>query len=137
MWSKYFAPAELIISATAAERGIANIPTWSQLHTLHAFCVCCLDEVRSLAGRAVVVTSGYRCPQLNHAVGGVDDSHHQCWGGYAAADITLGNVDYNCKLFEDIIASNIPFVQLICEDGGRWLHISWHPCRCPREVIRG
>lgn len=136
MWSKYFSPSELIISATAVKYGIANIPTWQQLHTLHIFCVCCLDEVRSLAGRAVIVTSGYRCPQLNRAVGGVDNSHHQCFGGYVAADITLGNIDYNCKLFEDIIASDIPFVELILEDGGRWIHIAWHPCRCPREVIR-
>lgn len=136
MWSKYFSPAELIISATAAKYGIANMPTWSQLYTLHAFCVCCLDEVRSIAGRAVVVTSGYRCPQLNRVVGGVGSSYHQCLGGYAAADITLGNIDYNCKLFEDIIASDISFVELILEDGGRWIHIAWHPCRCPREVMR-
>lgn len=136
MWSKYFSPAELIISATAAKHGISNIPTWSQLHTLRAFCVCCLDQVRTLAGRAVNVTSGYRCPQLNYIVGGVNDSYHMCCDGYAAADITIGNKDSNCWLFETIAASDIPFVELICEDGGRWLHIAWHPFKCPREVIR-
>ena len=136
MWPKYFSPAELLVSATAAKQGITNVPTWQQLRTLQMFCVCCLDGVRSLAGRAVVVTSGYRSAELNKVIGGVKNSYHLCRNGYAAADITLGDKVSNCKLFEKVAESDIPFVELICEDGGRWLHVAWHPYKCPREIIR-
>lgn len=35
-----------------------------------------LDEVRRVYGKPMVITSGYRCPAHNAAVGGVDGSAH-------------------------------------------------------------
>lgn len=35
-----------------------------------------LDELRGLVGHPIYVTSGYRCPEHNRAVGGVDTSQH-------------------------------------------------------------
>lgn len=35
-----------------------------------------LDQLRELAGRPIIVTSGYRCPAHNAEVGGVPDSQH-------------------------------------------------------------
>jgi len=35
-----------------------------------------LEELRSLAGRPVIVTSGYRCPEHNRKKGGTSNSLH-------------------------------------------------------------
>jgi uncharacterized protein YcbK (DUF882 family) len=35
-----------------------------------------LEELRAALGRPVVITSGYRCPEHNKAVGGVPRSPH-------------------------------------------------------------
>ena len=44
-----------------------------------------LDQVRDRAGIPLVLSSAYRCPAHNQAVGGVDDSAHT--RGYAAAEL--------------------------------------------------
>lgn len=35
-----------------------------------------LEKLRELSGGPIVVTSGYRCPQHNAAIGGARDSYH-------------------------------------------------------------
>ena len=58
----------------------------------------------------------------NAAVGGAAASQHMKG---EAADITTGSVADNLRLFERIAASAIPFDQLIDENRGRWIHISY------------
>lgn len=82
----------------------------------------CLDPVRELWGKPIGVNSGYRSPALNAAVGGAAASQHMKG---EAADITTGSVADNLRLFERIAASAIPFDQLIDENRGRWIHISY------------
>ena len=43
---------------------------------MHRAFVLMLDEARRLAGVPFVVTSGFRCPDHNRAVGGNPDSAH-------------------------------------------------------------
>lgn len=68
------------LSATALLQGIDNTPTdptiiqrlqW--MATQEPLVTAVLHEVEPLA----IVTSAYRCPQLNAAVGGVPTSYHQ------------------------------------------------------------
>ena len=73
-------------------------------------------------GKPIGVNSGYRSPALNAAVGGAAASQHMKG---EAADITTGSVADNLRLFERIAASAIPFDQLIDENRGRWIHISY------------
>ena len=82
----------------------------------------CLDKVRELWGKPIGVTSGYRSAELNRAVGGAKNSQHLRG---EAADITAGCRAYNKRLFEMIVASDIPFDQLIDENNYKWLHISY------------
>jgi hypothetical protein len=35
-----------------------------------------LDPLREAYGKPIIVTSGYRCPALNRAVGGASTSQH-------------------------------------------------------------
>lgn len=127
MKPKYFTLKELLYSDTAARLGIVNIPTFEQVCHLREFAVAILDPIREMHGAPILVNSGYRCKALNKAVGGVSRSHHMCENGYAAADITTGLKRDNLALFDLISHSGLPYCELICENGGEWLHISWNP----------
>ena len=118
----YFTLSELLRSDTAAARSIDNAPSHDVIRRLNALMDECLDPVRELWGKPIGVNSGYRSPALNAAVGGAAASQHMKG---EAADITTGSVADNLRLFERIAASAIPFDQLIDENRGRWIHISY------------
>lgn len=82
----------------------------------------CLDPVRELWGKPIIVNSGFRCPVLNSAVGGSKTSQHMRG---EAADITTGTREGNARLFDMIVESGLPFDQLIDEYGYKWIHISY------------
>lgn len=125
---KYFSIKELTSSATAVRKGIDNTPTPTIRAALTALVSNVLDPLRELYGKPIIVTSGYRCPKLNKAVGGATNSQHTKG---EAADIRSVSDKYsdNKKLFELIKKSNLPFDQLIWEygtdTGPDWIHVSF------------
>lgn len=122
---KYFTFKELTASSTADKLGMDNTPTWDEIAALKMLAMDVLDPIRVLWGCPIIVNSGYRSKLLNAAVGGVPNSQHRCQGMTAAADITAGNRRDNLLLADMIIKSNIQYDQLIVEDSGRWLHVSF------------
>lgn len=124
---KYFTIEELCRSETAARKGIDNTPpTESIRERLRILIEELLDPIREHWGRAIRVNSGYRCPALNRAVGGVPASQHQQG---EAADLNAGSPADNRMLFDRIVAmqqnGSIEFDQLIDEAHYRWVHISY------------
>lgn len=124
--SKHFSLWEFTASQTATRLGIDNTPTDEHLDNLIQLCQFVLEPIREQFG-PVHVSSGYRSPQLNVAVGGSTTSQH-CNG--QAADIEIPGLD-NCDL-ANWIANNLDFDQLILEfhnhqkgpnDG--WVHVSY------------
>ena len=73
---KYFSISELISSATALREGIDNRPNKCAYHLLHVLVDQLLDPIREAWGEPIVVSSGYRCKELNTLVGGAKNSHH-------------------------------------------------------------
>lgn len=131
--AKYFTIGELCQSNTAQQRGINNTPTDNAtLERMHALMDNCLDKVREMWGKPIGVNSGYRSPDLNRAVGGARNSQHLRG---EAADITTGTKEGNRQLFNMILASDIPFDQLIDERGYRWLHISYSKSGNRKQVL--
>ena len=132
----YFSISELTASATAQREGIDNTPTESAYHLLLVLVEKLLDPIREAWGEPIVVSSGYRCPELNALVGGAKNSHHMLG---CAADIIAGNKADHRKLFRLIVKmqqqGQIRFTQLIWEDDGRWLHISYVPGMLRNQVI--
>ena len=132
----YFSISELTASATARREGIDNSPTESANHLLHVLVEKLLDPIREAWGEPIVVSSGYRCPELNALVGGAQHSHHMLG---CAADLIAGNRDDHRRLFCMIQqmqqAGLIRFTQLIAEDNYRWLHISYVPSNLKCEVL--
>ena len=133
---KYFTIQELTASATALREGIDNRPSKCAYHLLHVLVDQLLDPIREAWGEPIVVSSGYRCKQLNALVGGVKNSHHILG---CAADIIAGNRADHRKLFKMIQKmqqeGRIKFTQLILEGNGRWIHISYVPGNLKCEVI--
>lgn len=120
----YFTLQELCYSTTAQANGINNTPNDTQRNALIALVDTVLDPLRRAWGKPILVNSGYRCPALNKAVGGVASSQHLRG---EAADITTGSPETNKQLYDLAIALRLPFDQLIGERGYTWLHISHKP----------
>ena len=133
---KYFSITELTASATAQREGIDNTPTESAYHLLLVLVEKLLDPIREAWGEPIVVSSGYRCPELNALVGGAKNSHHMLG---CAADIIAGNKADHRRLFNLIQQmqqqGQIRFTQLIAERDYRWLHISYVPGMLSNQVI--
>ena len=73
---QYFTIQELSASATAERLAIDNTPPRAARKMLTILVEQLLDPIRRRYGAPIIVTSGYRCPALNTAVGGVANSHH-------------------------------------------------------------
>ena len=119
----YFTINELSKSSTAEKLGIDNTPTpeiRAKLNTL----ISALDKIREQYGKPIIVTSGYRCPELNKAVGGANSSQHVKG---EAADLVGRNDNETRKIFETAKALG-NFDQLLYEKnskGSIWVHISY------------
>lgn len=129
---KYFTFSELSHSETAKQRCIDNTPSSAAMSNLAALVNYVLDPLREAWGKPIYVNSGYRCPALNKAVGGVSTSQHLLG---QAADITTGNKVDNARLFQLAIDLKLPFDQLISEQGFSWLHISYSQ-RHRRQILK-
>ena len=73
---KYFTLKELTRSTTATAKGIDNTPTPEVEKNLTLLVENVLDPLREIYGKPITVNSGYRCPELNKAVGGSKTSDH-------------------------------------------------------------
>lgn len=130
---KYFTIEELCRSETARIRGIDNTPTEEVRKNLMALVDNVLDPLREWYGKPIYVNSGYRCPALNKAVGGVANSQHLTG---QAADIDVNDRAENRRLMKHI-EDSLDFDQLIWENGGAWVHVSYRPDgRNRRQVLR-
>jgi hypothetical protein len=73
---KHWTWAELSVSDAARQLGLDNTPTPEARANLRWMCAHVLDPLRERYGSQVRVTSAYRSPAVNKAVGGVANSRH-------------------------------------------------------------
>lgn len=130
---KYFSFQEMERSDTAVRYAIDNTIPESLKNNVARLVDNVLDPLREAWGRPLAVSSGYRCPALNKAVGGSATSHHLRG---MAADITTGNNADNRRLFQLIINLKLPFTQLIDERDFSWVHVSYDPENVKRQVLK-
>lgn len=129
---KYFTIKELTKSSTAEAKGIDNTPTQEVERNLTALVENVLAPLREIYGKPITVNSGYRCPELNKAVGGSATSDHV--KGFAA-DITAGSKEENERLF-NIIKHNFHFSQLIDEKNFSWVHVSYNSNNLKNQTLK-
>ena len=118
--STYFTQDELTASDYATRHGMDNEPDQRALESLR-YTASQLDRVRALLGVPVLVSSGYRSPRVNEAVGGSKRSQHMLGQAVDLIAPSFGSPRAVARL---IMESHIPFDQLILEYG-RWVHISF------------
>ena len=127
--SAHFSVEEFIISSKALSMGIKNEPTPAHLENLKQLAAQ-MEGVRALFNVAIEITSAYRNPRVNAAVGGVPTSAHAL--GYAADFHVDGLSDLDAA--KRIRDSGLKFDQLIHEKN-RCVHISFDP-GLRRQVLR-
>lgn len=117
---KYFSLAEFINSATAKRLNIDNTPTFEIVDNLNRLADY-LDGIREKLGKPIRISSGFRCPVLNKAVGGVANSQHQKG---LAADLVCADMN----ALEKVLRETGGFDQLIKEhrkgSTSFWFHVS-------------
>lgn len=110
---------EFTASNKASSRGISNQPSEEALKCIKDLTENLLQPLRELIAKPFKITSGYRSPALNAAVGGVKTSQHS--SGQAVDFVVQDLTPYEvCKI---IIHSGLEFDQLIYE--GTWVHLSY------------
>jgi hypothetical protein len=123
--SKNFTLDELIASATAKQQHIINAPGVEEVCNMCALVHNVLQPLRNAMGEQIKIGSGYRCPRLNKAVGGVSNSQHVKG---EAADLCIDGDKLKGKRWFDWIKSHCEFDQLIWEHnakGSYWVHVSY------------
>ena len=134
--SPHFTLSELTVSQEASRRGWSNTPPAAAVMALRDLCTNVLEPVRAHFGKPVVVSSGYRSPKVNRAIGGSATSQHMSG---QAADFEIPGVS-NCDVAV-YIRDHVPFDQLILEfyspgqPNSGWVHVSWRPGRLRKQVL--
>lgn len=123
MTKLYFSISELLHSDIAEAHKIKNSPDMSSMDNMLDLIFHLLNPLRVYLKRPVIVSSGFRCNELNKKVGGVDDSQHT--KGQAVDIVVQGMKAKDLAKF--ILNTQLEFDQLIVERKGstEWVHISY------------
>lgn len=144
--SEHFTLAEFERSATSIANGIDNTCPSQYVPVLEQLCKTILEPLREFAGQPIIISSGYRCNQLNIKVGGAYASQHTHG---EAADIYIPKTPYTewkdgkahtdkeiLNRWFDFLTTHTDFDQAIIEtenDLDYWIHIS---CRKNKKANR-
>ena len=120
--SKNFALSEITHSNTAKRLGIDNEPTETHLQNMQHIVDNLIQPLRDAVG-PIRVSSGYRNPELNRAIGGSRSSQH-CKGEALDLQFWQNGKMMNELIYEWILDSGIEFDQMINEFDFAWIHIS-------------
>jgi len=119
--SEHISYAEAIHSEKAILKGIKNIPNEAQLTCMRTVAIMCFEPVRNWYGKPIKINSFFRNPEVNKAVNGSPTSDHMKG---CSIDLTAGSREENLKLF-NWMKVNLIFDQLIWENDGQWIHVSF------------
>jgi D-alanyl-D-alanine dipeptidase len=131
--SKNFTLSEITKSNTAKRLGITNAPNQEHLNNMQILIRDLIQPMRDALG-PIRISSGYRSPVLNRAIGGSTKSQH-CKG--QAVDIQFWKEGKMCnkEVYDWVLKEGIEFDQMINEFDYAWIHISLRPDNKNRRVV--
>lgn len=86
--------------------------------------VCGMQRIREITGRAIIPTSGYRCPVHNANVGGGSLSYHMVKNNHGACDFIVQGVDAR-EVAK--IAESLGFYGIGCYPSDGFVHVDTRP----------
>ena len=135
--SKHFKLEEFEKSMTATRKSIENKAGSGEIKNLTDLCYGVLEPVRAKFDKPIIVTSGYRSPELNRAIGSKSDTSQHCKG--EAVDFEIAGVsNLQVALW---IQNNCDFDQLILEfwkdddPNAGWVHCSFKEGSNRKQVL--
>jgi zinc D-Ala-D-Ala carboxypeptidase len=121
--TKNFYLSEFLKSQTALRKGIDNTPS-NEIQENIAKNARHMELIRTiLEGEPIIISSGYRCLELNLAIGGSANSAHMT--GFAT-DFTCRKFGTPREIYEYLTDIQVEYDQLILEYDS-WIHISFDP----------
>jgi hypothetical protein len=108
-----FKPEDFVKSNTAEQKGIDNTP--NQNHLIAGMVLANkMQELRDKINLPIIISSGFRCPELNRAIGGAPNSLHM---QFLACDFNIKGLDpYEAvlKIKESKVSIDKCFVERAC-----------------------
>ena len=129
--SDFFTLEEFTRSSTAKRLKIDNTPDDVVIRNIQYGVQMVLEPLRRMLQAPIFITSGYRCAELNKAVGGVANSWHTKGN---AADLRIKNEEEAKAIFK--ILKTLPSVDTVLFEHSttsRWMHVQWDMERTPRH----
>jgi len=115
-----FTYKEMVFSETAIRHGLDNTPNEEQIANYRALCSEVMEKVRSIYGKPVTVTSGFRSQAVNKKIKSKPTSAHTRG---EAIDFFIHGVCLGHIMNEVISREDIHYDQIILEFN-EWIHIS-------------
>lgn len=121
---------EFFRSSTAKKLGIDNTSQDPKIYSnIEYLAKHILQPVREHFDGPIRISSGYRCPQLNAAVGGSPASFH-AFGCAADIEPLKADATFTVRDIFDFIYNSLPYTELIAEElPNGWVHVALHKGR--------
>jgi uncharacterized protein YcbK (DUF882 family) len=126
-----FKISELIHSDIAIQNNINNTPDINALDNLLELTFYCLQPIRDLIKKPMIITSGFRSSKVNFFAGGAINSQH-LYG--QAADFVIKGMTPK-EIIEIIKKTDIEYDQLINEFD-KWVHISFNKDKNRKQILK-
>jgi len=135
--SEHISLKEALRSNTAKRLGINNTPDEEAMANMKVIAQTVFEPLREHFGEPIYISSFYRSPQLNKAIGGSKKSQH-CKGEAIDIDDVYSKAT-NADFF-NYIKDRLDFDQLIWEFGDDdqpdWVHVSYSIGNNRRRILK-
>lgn len=129
--SAHFHLSEFVQSDTAKAMGLSNVPPPEVVRRLQMLCHRVLEPLRARLLAPIHVSSGYRSPAVNGAVGGSPSSQHMHG---EAVDIWTGAMD--ARDLKVLITQCVPeWDQLYLHEIGNFVHVSYRVGNNRKQIL--
>lgn len=136
--SEHLDLSEVVRSESAKRKGISNMPTAEHIANFKILAEKIFEPIRNHFRCPIIISSGYRSKELNHAIGGSATSQH-CTAEAIDVDMDGTPDGVTNRMVFDYIKNNLEFDQLIYEFGTPenpdWVHVSYESTGKQRKQV--